>query len=42
MENVYEEVDESEYSRIVRERQETDWIVDDGTSSRHEQYRTHC
>ena len=29
-ENVYEDVDESEYSNIVRKRQEDDWIVDDG------------
>jgi len=29
--NIYEEVDEEEYSRIVRDRQDDDWIVDDGT-----------
>ncbi|KAJ8385816.1 hypothetical protein AAFF_G00181720 [Aldrovandia affinis] len=27
--SVYEEVDEEQYSRIVRERQDDDWIVDD-------------
>ncbi|XP_017309249.1 DNA polymerase alpha catalytic subunit isoform X2 [Ictalurus punctatus] len=29
MESVYEEVDEDQYSRMVRERQDDDWIVDD-------------
>lgn len=29
---MYEEVDEYQYSKIVRDRQEDDWIVDDGKS----------
>uniref|UniRef100_A0A3B4X0P2 DNA polymerase n=1 Tax=Seriola lalandi dorsalis TaxID=1841481 RepID=A0A3B4X0P2_SERLL len=29
--SVYEEVDEEQYSKMVRERQEDDWIIDDGT-----------
>uniref|UniRef100_A0A8B9Q979 DNA polymerase n=1 Tax=Apteryx owenii TaxID=8824 RepID=A0A8B9Q979_APTOW len=28
--SVYDEIDEEEYSRMVRERQDDDWIVDDG------------
>ena len=32
-EDVYEEVGEDEYSEIVRQRQEDDWIVDDGRLS---------
>lgn len=28
--SVYEEVDEQQYSKMVRDRQEDDWIVDDG------------
>lgn len=27
---MYEEVDEQQYSRMVRDRQEDDWIIDDG------------
>lgn len=27
---MYEEVDEQQYSKMVRDRQEDDWIVDDG------------
>lgn len=30
MTSVYEEIDEESYSKIVRERQDDDWIVDDG------------
>lgn len=30
--SVYEEVDEEQYSRMVQERQEDDWIIDDGES----------
>ncbi|XP_053313313.1 DNA polymerase alpha catalytic subunit isoform X2 [Spea bombifrons] len=29
MSNIYEEVDEDAYSKIVQERQEDDWIIDD-------------
>ena len=28
--SVYEEVDEEQYCRMVRERQDDDWIIDDG------------
>lgn len=35
MERVYEEVDEDQYSRMVQERQDDDWIVDDGESRTH-------
>uniref|UniRef100_A0A8D3CJN3 DNA polymerase n=1 Tax=Scophthalmus maximus TaxID=52904 RepID=A0A8D3CJN3_SCOMX len=30
--SVYEEVDEEQYSKMVRDRQEDDWIIDDGES----------
>ena len=30
--SVYEELDEEQYSKMVRERQEDDWIIDDGES----------
>lgn len=29
---MYEEVDEQQYSKMVQDRQEDDWIVDDGES----------
>lgn len=28
--SVYEEVDEDQYSKMVQDRQEDDWIIDDG------------
>lgn len=28
--SVYEEVDEQQYSKMVQDRQEDDWIIDDG------------
>lgn len=27
---MYEEVDEQQYSKMVQDRQEDDWIIDDG------------
>jgi len=30
LENVYDEVDEKEYSNTVLKRQQDDWIIDDG------------
>lgn len=33
--SVYEEVDEEQYSKMVRDRQEDDWIIDDGESQSH-------
>ena len=34
VDNVYEEVDEKEYSKRVQRRQEDDWIIDDGEFSK--------
>ena len=31
--SVYEEVDEEQYSKMVRERQDDDWIIDNGKCS---------
>ena len=28
--SVYDEVDEEQYSKMVRERQDDDWIIDNG------------
>lgn len=33
--SVYEEVDEEQYSKMVRERQDDDWIIDDGQFNFH-------
>jgi len=33
LENVYDEVDEKEYSNTVLKRQRDDWIIDDGNNS---------
>jgi hypothetical protein len=33
LENVYDEVDEKEYSNTVLKRQQDDWIIDDGIKS---------
>lgn len=33
--SVYEEVDEEQYSKMVRERQDDDWIIDDGQLNFH-------
>lgn len=30
MDDVWTDVDEREYSKMVRDRQDDDWIVDDG------------
>lgn len=35
IESVYDLVDEDQYSRMVQERQDNDWIVDDGESVTH-------
>lgn len=40
--SVYEEVDEHQYSKIVRDRQEDDWIVDDGESQSPSHTYSHC
>ena len=36
LDDVYQVVNEDEYSDIVRKRQEDDWVVDDGKSCVHD------